>query len=91
MEKDKPSPVRLVAFSQAWFEPFVVTDSLPTVDANWIGQVFVSLNATVSGRAWLARGIEHLQQGGEPANSESRIRPPTRARSLASTAATSSE
>lgn len=56
MDKDKRSSVRLVAFSQAWFEPFVVTDSLPTVDAKSLEQVFASLDTTLSGRAWLARG-----------------------------------
>jgi hypothetical protein len=56
MEDDKSSPVRLIAFSQAWFEPFVVAESLPIVDAEWMNRVFMSLDAEMSGRAWLGRG-----------------------------------
>jgi hypothetical protein len=56
MAAEQPNSIRLIAFSQAWFEPFVVADSLPAVDAKWLEHIFVSLDAQVSGRAWLGRG-----------------------------------
>lgn len=60
MTDEKLTPVRLIAISKSWFEPFVVADNLPEIDADWLNRAHLQLDTELSIRAWLGRGpVDH--------------------------------
>lgn len=60
MREPESTTVLLIARAQAWFEAFVVTDSLPAIKPQWIDEISLKPEPGVFVRAWIGKGpLQH--------------------------------